>query len=578
MSQSPEPNLPSEQEEITGQSLDVLGREILNSASSWSLFWKPRFLADSSALVHLPFLFWLVEAHAPQCVVQLGVDDGVAYQAICQAIDKLGLDAACRGISLFGEREANPDAIAHNDTFYDEFSILTTEKLPTAHRHLRKGGIDLLLINTPLDSESATVLAQEWNDKLSDRGLIVVLDSKRRMIEEGAADWLDPLLETCPAIEFDQGEGLLVLAVGPDQDGRIRRLADLDLGMAGYREARQVFRRLGESIVSGHRFAELESARDMDGKALANVREQLEQMRSELSEAHSAEEATHKQLASVQASHFDLQAECEDLQERLAEAQAAAAELEKAKAARADLEARLAAAQSAAREIEKAEAVRAEFEDKLSLAEQRVADAERRAAEVVDKRGELERKLSEETERLQSAVDAGARELNQFKAKYLERLSDIAVLGHAIARQDKEIVQLRAQYEQAELHRHIQAQLAATRADLHAALNRKHVLRANKRVMNRLAEDIRLVEASDLFDAEWYLAFYPDVAEAGCDPARHFVTDGAYELRNPGPGFDSFKYHKANPDVTAEGMAAFIHYVRNGRAENRQAFPVGERR
>ncbi|RIV83513.1 hypothetical protein D2V17_13050 [Aurantiacibacter xanthus] len=524
MSQPAEPNLPKGQDEFRSQSLDVMGKDILNSVTSWSLFWKPHFLAASSALVHVPFLFWLVEAHAPTRVVQLGVDDGVAYQAVCQAIDKLGLDAVCTGISLPGKQEANPDAIANNDSLYGAFSILTTEKLATAHRHFSKGSIDLLLINMPLNSESAEVLGREWAERLSDRAVIVIFDCKRRRDEEGAATWLDPLLATCQAIELEQGDGLLVLTVGPRQDGRIARLADLEMGGAGYREAREVFQRQGESLAVSVRQAELEA----DRKSLAEALQQLERTRNELDEAHREEETAHRKLASVQANHFDLEVELRGLQARLSEADAAVA---KAEADRADLDARLATAQ-----VEAREAVR-----------------------------------------LRSALAAEAQELGEFKAKYWERLADIAELGHNIARQDKEIRQLRAQREEAELRRHIQAQLAGAWADLHAALSRKQFLRPNKRAMNRLAEDIRLVEASDLFDAEWYLAFYPDVAEAGCEPARHFVTNGAYELRNPGPRFDSFKYHKAHADVTAARMAGFIHYVRNGRAENRQAFPVGER-
>ena len=46
------------------------------------------------------------------------------------------------------------------------------------------------------------------------------------------------------------------------------------------------------------------------------------------------------------------------------------------------------------------------------------------------------------------------------------------------------------------------------------------------------------IQASGLFDREWYLKQYLDVAEAGVDPLVHYVNAGAAEGRQPGPQFD----------------------------------------
>lgn len=45
-----------------------------------------------------------------------------------------------------------------------------------------------------------------------------------------------------------------------------------------------------------------------------------------------------------------------------------------------------------------------------------------------------------------------------------------------------------------------------------------------------------------LFDAEWYLQSYPDVAASGADPATHYLTYGADEGRDPGPLFSTSGY------------------------------------
>ncbi|MCK0208527.1 hypothetical protein MWN33_10840 [Starkeya koreensis] len=67
--------------------------------------------------------------------------------------------------------------------------------------------------------------------------------------------------------------------------------------------------------------------------------------------------------------------------------------------------------------------------------------------------------------------------------------------------------------------------------------------RSSERTRRREQERaIALIRASDLFDGDWYLAKYPDVAAASLDPARHYLLHGWREGRNPGPRFSSKKY------------------------------------
>jgi hypothetical protein len=51
----------------------------------------------------------------------------------------------------------------------------------------------------------------------------------------------------------------------------------------------------------------------------------------------------------------------------------------------------------------------------------------------------------------------------------------------------------------------------------------------------RLRRQVALLKRSGLFDAEWYLREYPDVAEAGIDPLRHYIEHGVKEGRAPYP-------------------------------------------
>lgn len=52
----------------------------------------------------------------------------------------------------------------------------------------------------------------------------------------------------------------------------------------------------------------------------------------------------------------------------------------------------------------------------------------------------------------------------------------------------------------------------------------------------QLARKKALLQDSGLFDAEWYAEAYPDIAEAGQDPAIHFILFGREEGRYPLPG------------------------------------------
>lgn len=100
-----------------------------------------------------------------------------------------------------------------------------------------------------------------------------------------------------------------------------------------------------------------------------------------------------------------------------------------------------------------------------------------------------------------------------------------------------------------------------------------------KRVLIRLVpqlrrrHDLRVLRGCGLFDAEWYLRTYPDVREAGLDPALHFLAHGAAEKRNPGPFFDTEHYLHLYPDITDHGLNPLLHYIVSGRAEQRSIRP-----
>ncbi|MCD1588708.1 hypothetical protein K7H09_22130 [Halomonas sp. IOP_14] len=85
-----------------------------------------------------------------------------------------------------------------------------------------------------------------------------------------------------------------------------------------------------------------------------------------------------------------------------------------------------------------------------------------------------------------------------------------------------------------------------------------------------LKELVDLLEQSELFDADWYLTQYKDIAEANINPAEHFIKFGAIEGRNPGPRFNTEFYVVTYPDVAASGHHPLLHYLRDGINEQRK--------
>ncbi|MBX7483967.1 hypothetical protein [Qipengyuania qiaonensis] len=192
-------------------------------------------------------------------------------------------------------------------------------------------------------------------------------------------------------------------------------------------------------------------------------------------------------------------------------------------------------------------------------------------------REELGRVQAEnEREALRSEIADSAAQIANLQQKYQDRLADLAELGHILALKDKELIRVKAIHEFSQLRHHILTMLSKGHGQLHGALSRWKLARSRRRAVDRLAQEKALIETSGLFDADWYLELYPDIAQSGEDPIRHYVMHGAYELRDPGPRFSAFKYHKNYPDVTKAGIPALSHYIRNGRTEGRRIFGVGE--
>ena len=97
-------------------------------------------------------------------------------------------------------------------------------------------------------------------------------------------------------------------------------------------------------------------------------------------------------------------------------------------------------------------------------------------------------------------------------------------------------------------------------------------VRSNK-YRKRIKREIDLLRKHRLFDAEYYLATYPDIAASGMDPAEHFVLFGWAEFRRPNEYFDTYFYCSTYKDILDSMSNPLVHFIRHGWEEKRDPGP-----
>ena len=80
-------------------------------------------------------------------------------------------------------------------------------------------------------------------------------------------------------------------------------------------------------------------------------------------------------------------------------------------------------------------------------------------------------------------------------------------------------------------------------------------------IKNRDKNWMAQIDTSGLFDRDWYLRKYPDVAAHGADPLEHYLTRGIYENRDPLPVYKNNAKHAPNANSDGLGLHALEQIV-----------------
>ena len=524
----------------------------MNSDWLWSrdlefVLWTPERLGRPSAWWgHVPFAFWIVANCEPRLLVELGTHYGVSYAAFCEAVARLGLPTRCYAVD---DWRGDPHAGAYgedvyaelkdfHDTHYASFSQLVRRLFNEARDDFADGSIDLLHIDGFHTYRAVRHDFLTWRPKLSSRAVVLFHDTNERQRDFGVWRFLDELKQEAPAFEFLHCHGLGVVAVGTDAPEAVKRLCQLRDG-AEIAAVRERF-----SLVGARWMAEQDKASlAAQSRALeAHVRALEEDIAQKDARARALEEAIAQEDARVRA-----------LEEAIAQEDARVRALEEA------------IAQEDARVRALEEAI-AQNDARARALEEAIAQNDARARGLED---EIQQKGSQ-------VID-----LQTVLAKAQERNRE---LHNQVQRLEQDLLQTRQENSSlvVNIHRtvddHIRQLAGLKRTDYEGRLPNKltglrRLLPWRRKKLRRLANDYRIIAASPLFDADWYLAANPDVAAKKMDPTLHYLRQGAQQGLAPGPHFDAAAYLKANPDVRAAGIDPMVHYVRFGSKEGRDPSP-----
>jgi chromosome segregation ATPase len=226
----------------------------LRAPVSPAAFWRPAYLENSSRLEHVPFAFWLVDALRPRVVVQIGTADATAYFAICQAVERLGLETDCFALEGFTPRAQDESKRAesardYHDAHYRTFSRWIPRGLARTSSQFSSGTVDLLHVSDTLAHDEFVRLLEEWRPKMSEQAVLLI-DGTRSTAPAAAAPRIYRELRTeFAGFELPFGEGVGLVAIGSRPDDRMDRFLRTCEAEPDRRTLIEAFGRLGRACV-----------------------------------------------------------------------------------------------------------------------------------------------------------------------------------------------------------------------------------------------------------------------------------------------------------------------------------------
>ena len=397
-----------------------------------ALLWTPSYVRDDKILWHVPFLFWLLEATRPRRYVELGVGEGVAYMAVCQALHRMRAHAQCFAVGEWRNEDgqiAVPERLAaRNADLYEDFSQILSDGIGKAAEVIDDGSVDLMLVDLTEDESVAASLQQTWLPKLSSTGILLLNGIGRSNAEN--AELVEALSSKSPTIQMPGGDGLLVVLPSRGPDEELANIAALTPDDPAHKLIVQMFTRLGAGAyheVHARQDSDRVEALDDRIRALIEERDSLAQRVEERDRQY---DARHRKTAILQSHVFDLQIAAEAAR---AEAQRVADELSVAATDREEADDLLRQERSAHRDTrERADKASAEVEALRVSMEELTARAEEATKERERLSGELAAERIKQAESV-ALLRAERQDRIQFERERVKAVAESETLGKRVA-------------------------------------------------------------------------------------------------------------------------------------------------
>ena len=219
-----------------GPSRDAVDFALADRALTQVFAASPAHLTDIvSWHAHIPFVRALIDLLTPELVVELGVHKGDSLLAMAQALAELGQPGRVVGIDTWqGDVHAGQYAgdgiladLMQRAVIHGPRVTLLRCRFEDAVPGFADGSIDLLHIDGLHTYEAVRQDFDTWRPRLSRRGVVMFHDTAVKVGDFGVHRLWDEVSDLGVSFDFPYGNGLGVLALGPDVPVPVLRLLQL---------------------------------------------------------------------------------------------------------------------------------------------------------------------------------------------------------------------------------------------------------------------------------------------------------------------------------------------------------------
>lgn len=516
-----------------------------------SVFWQP-LCSGGNFDAHIPFAFWLIDLLRPKLVVEAGCVSPVSYFAFCQAVERLGLPSQCLALdtvrscdTTVAKTEADGSLDVYNERRYRTFSTIIRRDGPDAIDLFEAAAIDLLHLD--LSTSAADVAdIERWMAIMSPTGVLLLSNSGYDSSNPSARGIVSELRRSYPVFEFLHASTLTVVAVGKMIPTDLQGLLFSDIPPQDTQLLRNFFARLAaaNSSVRGKNGGDDGAIPSLSVEAEATLGISATAMTER--SGHSGEIPdieNHTQRTRID----EVEQQKTLLEGRLSKTEVVATQGQDSTISRDDL----------TRQYEAKVAELRAFQKQATLVERELLNLRRTV-------GEHEAK-----------ADVTARKLATAEGIQDRQCNEIVLLTQLLLQAESRLEKARVEFTRA--FSRFQGTSKAERRKS-AARRMPAMLKlfgvkgglARNDAERRYLEAEKMFLSSSLFDKEWYVLEYPEVADGNMSPVEHYLAIGAALGYNPSPNFDSYFYMETYQDVAESGMNPLYHYLKFGISENRK--------